>query len=81
MPGQDSPNDANGVAITVGATVKLVGTVASLNLFDNRFNDVVITLSHPVAGQLPTFLTGGDSSQPGYKVQISVPPNVLLVGS
>ena len=89
MAGFDPPVDANGATITVGATVKLVGTVASINSFDNRYNDIVVTLLHPVittpSSSNPAIpgvnLTGGDPSVPGYRTTISVPPTVLVVGS
>lgn len=84
MAGQDSPNDSGGTPITLNATVKLVGTVTSLNLFDNRFNDIEVTLAHPLAasanGGPPLGVTGGDVG-PGARIKIYVPPSVLTVGS
>jgi len=90
MAGADSIVDSGGNAITVGATVKLVATVISINAFDNRYNDVLIQINHPVITSpsssnpaIPGVFapTGGDYSVPGYRLQLSVPPTVLTVGS
>lgn len=82
MAGQASPNDANGVALVVGDTVKLVGVVTSMNLFDNRFNDLTITISHPITSILSqTGITGADATVPGYRTVITVPAAVLVKGS
>lgn len=75
------PLDANGTPITVGATVKLVGTVLSVNQFDNRYNEILISISHPIAGVVPANITGGDPTVPGYRVQVTTPPAVLIVGA
>jgi len=82
----DAMLDANGVAITVGATVKLVGVVTSLNPFDNRFRDVQITLSHPLPSSSGPAVNivhpvGAEVTPPGYITVISVPPGVLVVGA
>lgn len=50
----DSPNDSAGNPITVGATVKLVGTVTKLNLLDPHYADVEVLLSHPISNTLYT---------------------------
>ena len=42
--------DANGVAINVGDTVKLTGTVLSLNPAATHFGEVKIQLAHPLSG-------------------------------
>ena len=81
--------DANGAAVTLGATVKLVGVVTSVNPFSNRFHEVQITLSHPLAAsagppknQLGTnYAEGVELNPPGYRVVIECPPGVLVVGS
>jgi hypothetical protein len=39
--------DINGVVITVGATVKLVGTVVSLNPSDGHYMGVIFQPIHP----------------------------------
>lgn len=84
MAGQDSPNDSNGVALVVGDTVKLVGTVTAMNLFDNRFNDLEVTLSHPLSAA--TFsgpqlgVTGGDVG-PGPRLKVNVPAVMLIKGA
>ena len=85
----DALVDANGAAITLGATVKLVGTVTGLNGFSLRFNDVQITLSHPLPAssgpplnqQSNNQVSGGNLNTPGYRTVLSVPPGVLVVGS
>ena len=77
-----SPVDANGTAITVGATVKLVGTVTGINQFDNRLNEITISISHPLSGVVPLVnTTGGDLTVPGYRTTVTTPPQVLVVGS
>ncbi len=82
MPGQDSPNDANGVALAVGDTVKLVGVITAMDLFNNRFNDLTVTITHPITGILPVQgATGGDATVPGYRTVITVPAAVLVKGS
>lgn len=43
----DAVLDSAGVALAVNDTVNLVGTVTAINLLDNRFNDIEVTLSHP----------------------------------
>lgn len=87
----DAMLDANGVAITVGATVKLVGVVTSLNPFDNRFHDVTISLSHPLpastggAKDMPpykmNYSEGAERDPPGNSATIAVPPGLLIVGA
>lgn len=80
----DSPNDAVGTPITIGATVKLVGVVTAMNLFDNRYNDIEVLIAHPLAANVgpPTDIaTGGDRSVPGYRIRLTFPPAVLLVGA
>lgn len=76
--------DANGAAITVGATVKLVGVVTALDPFSNNFHDVTITLSHPVAG-IPDVIVGasGTSNRPsaGAVKTLNVHPSMLVVGA
>ena len=90
MAGADSIVDSGGTPITVGLTVKLVATVVSINAFDNRYNDVLIQIVHPLVTTpssthpaLPGMAgpTGGDATVPSYRLQLSVPPTVLTVGS
>jgi hypothetical protein len=45
--GGDAMKDINDVAIAVGSTVKLVGTVVSINANDPHFQDLIIALIHP----------------------------------
>jgi len=87
----DAMVDANGVAITLGATVKLVGVVTALSPFDNRYHDVTLTLSHPLsasfggAKDMPPYKTnymeGAEINPPGSSITISVPAAVLVVGA
>jgi hypothetical protein len=77
----DSPNDANGAAVTLGAAVKLQGTVTAINLFDNRFNDIEVTITHPLAAQDTIKQpTGADSSVPGLRLKFTVPAGYLVLG-
>lgn len=84
MAGQDSPNDANGVPLVAGDTVKLVGTITGMNLFDNRFNDIEVTLSHPLSASVfqgpPLGITGGDVGT-GPRLKVSVPAAMLVKGA
>lgn len=68
-PTGDVMKDVNGVALTVGATVKLVGTITSLNANDPHFGDVAITLLHP------------NGTDPKAAAQITAYPLQLVVGS
>jgi hypothetical protein len=81
---QDSANDSGGTPITVGATVKLVGVVTAMSLGDNRFNDIEVTLSHPLSASQqsgpPLGITGGDVG-PGNRTKINVAPSMLTVGA
>jgi hypothetical protein len=59
--------DSNGATISVNDAVKLVGIVQSINTLDDRYNEVVVKLLHPVTGApLQTF---------------TAPANSLIVGS
>lgn len=76
--------DANGAAITVGATVKLVGVVTELNPFSTKFRDVTISLSHPVSGVADDNTSPGGNAKgksPGAVKTISVHPSMLVVGA
>lgn len=85
MAGQDSPNDSGGVALVVGDTVKLVGTVSAMDLFNNRFNDIEVTLSHPPSATVfsgPQLgITGADMTVPGPRLKITVPAFMLTKGA
>jgi hypothetical protein len=75
-------NDALGTAVTVGDTVKVVGVIQSLNPLDNRFNELVILLSHPIAGVPDVFIApGGNALSPGAVRTISVPAALTVKGS
>lgn len=43
----DAIKDVNGVTITVGATVKLVGVVTAINPTDPHFGTIQVTPLHP----------------------------------
>lgn len=62
--------DANGVALTMGQTVKLVGTVVSLSAVGTHFDGVGVQMIHP---------TGAAS--PNYGETFFVDPSQLVVGS
>jgi hypothetical protein len=78
--------DAVGTVISVGATVKLVGTVTSINAFDQHFGEVVVTLSNP-AGipvtniSLVNDIAGGVPSPTLACTTVNVAPRMLLVGA
>jgi hypothetical protein len=81
--------DSLGTPLAVGQTVKLVGTITALYPFDNTYNEVVITLSHPVPGVFDVTdtvgTTGPDATVhgpgPGAVKTISVPALMLVVGA
>lgn len=76
--------DANGAAITVGATVKLVGTVVELNPFSTKFRSVTITLLHPTVNVPDDNVASGAQragATPGAVKTISVHPSMLVVGA
>lgn len=75
------PVDSTGATINLGATVKLVCTVIAVNQFDNRYNDVLIQITHPITGNPGVSLTGGDQTVPSYRMQLTVPGPVLTIGS
>ena len=84
----DSPNDSAGNPITVGATVKLVGVVTSIDLLSNRFHDIKVTISHPLASSAGTpkdastnYMEGTEMTPPGYRQTLAFPPGVLTLGS
>lgn len=78
-----APVDSTGAPITVGAAVKLLGTVLAINTFSNRYQEITISLTNPVAGvplscnTTPIEAVGGS---PGAVLVISVPPTCLTVG-
>ena len=51
MPGS-SPNDANGVPIAVGNTVKLIGTVLGIDLLDSHYGEIKIQLLHHLSSSV-----------------------------
>ena len=70
-PFGDVLRDVNGTALSVGQTVKIVGTIAVMDANDPHFSDVTVNLLHPNGppGQLPPGLT------------LRVHPLNLVVGS
>src|SRR5208282_1654609 len=75
--------DINGVVITLGATVKLVGTVVSLNASDGHYMGVQFQPIHPGSSPYP-------SQQANYLMPVSPLPGIpifkadgtqLIVGS
>lgn len=63
--------DINGTTITVGATVKMVGTVLSVNSIDGHFSNVVVTPNNPTPDQKTTV----------PKTPVAFHPLQLIVGS
>jgi hypothetical protein len=76
MPGDTNRDSAN-VAIAVGDTVNIVGTVSAINLVDNRFNDVEVTLSHPVAGVIPPVGLEVNNGEIGARKKVYLPASVV----
>lgn len=87
--------DKNGTPITVGATVKLVGTVVSINNASSHYDGCVIRLSFP-ASNLPfipsgatapgvpnvnTSKTGPAAPNPQFPALIAADGSQLIVGS
>ena len=68
-PLYDQMRDVDGVAITVGATVKLVGTVSAINGTNTHYQDVTIYLLHP------------NGIGPVAGVVLHAAPKQLVVGS
>jgi len=73
--------DSTGATIIVGQTVKLVGVVASINPFDLRNNEVVVTLSNPLSQATDNDIPGGDKLRPGMTRTIVVPAKSLTIGA
>jgi hypothetical protein len=63
--------DINGVAITVGATVKMVGTVTAVNAIDGHFMNVTVTPNNPTP----------DAKTTVPKTPVGFHPLQLVVGS
>jgi len=75
-------NDALGTALVVGQTVKITGTIVSLDPWDNTYQGVLITLLHPVAGVPDVNLPAGGQAVAGGAVKtLAVHPSMLVVGS
>jgi hypothetical protein len=78
-----APVDSNGAAIVVGAQVKLRGTVLAINSFSNRYQEITVGLTNPVAGvptmsNTPSVESVGGS--PGAVLVIQLPPTCLTLG-
>lgn len=50
----DYLRDVNGVLVTVGATVKLVGVVTAINTFDSHFGTIQVAPLHPTGASVPS---------------------------
>jgi len=68
----DILNDVNGVPITIGATVKLVGVVTAINP-DPHFGTITVVPAHPTKASIPKQSGGGNPQSPNFPV-----PNQLL---
>ena len=77
--------DHNGTAITVGATVKLIGVVTAVNPLSSHYRDITVQLAYPITGiaqsQPQPPVDGGYITQPGSVLTVSVPGCMLIVGS
>ncbi len=76
MPG-DTNLDSAAVAIAVGNTVNIVGTVTAINLVDPRFNDIEVTLSHPVTGVTPTVGSEVNNGEIGARKKVYLPASCV----
>jgi hypothetical protein len=84
----DTLLDVNGVTITLGATVKLVGTVTAINP-DPHFGSITVAPAHPTGKSIPMQSGGGNPQSPNFPVpnqQLPVKtygfePLQLVVGS
>lgn len=74
--------DFNGVNLIKGQAVKLLGVITDLNAFDNRYCEVTVTLTHPVAGVPDSIYAAGAEwiESAGGKKSIAVAPSMLVVG-
>ena len=59
--------DVNGVTITLGATVKLVGVVTAINT-DPHFGSITVAPSHPTGSFIPSQSGGGNPQSPNFQV-------------
>ena len=78
-----APVDSAGNPITVGAAVKLLGTVTSINVFSNNYHEITVTLTNPLASYPDVLVGVGGTSfgmTPAAAKVISVPPTVLTLG-
>ncbi len=84
--GPPAPRDVNGVLITVGATVKLVGTVTSVNAVDGHGLGITFQPVNPSSGSVTAILPQQanflmpTSPLPGKPV-FKADPSQLVVGS
>ena len=84
----DSLLDHNGVTVTVGATVKLVGVVTAINQ-DPHFGTIVVAPSYPTGPTVPPMSGGGNPQSPNLPVPNQEKPvtyygfqaNQLIVGA
>ena len=76
-----APVDSLGAAITVGAAVKLLGTVTAINIFDNRYAEVTVLLTNPISVPDVVVAAGAQKTVPGGAVKsISIAPTMLTLG-
>ena len=75
--------DSNGVALVVGQTVKIVGTVVSLDPFSTDFHEVTISLNDPIAVEDTQVAPSGTNNRPasGLARTLNVPALILTVGA
>jgi hypothetical protein len=63
--------------VAVSDNCKLLGTVASIQQFDNRYGEVTITLTNPFTGAMSQILTNVTENG----VQITLPAAMLTKGT
>jgi hypothetical protein len=77
--------DHNGTTITVGATVKLVGTVVSINNFEPHLQGCVINPLYPSPNTVPlennVQVIGQQANPTGLPCQVAFDGSQLIVGS
>lgn len=74
--------DFNGTPIVMNQTVKLVGVVTGIDIFDTGYGEITVTLTHPLA--VPDVIVAeGAETRPlvGGRKVIQVSPTMLVVGA
>ena len=65
-----APVDSAGAAITVGAAVKLLGTVTAINMFEGHYAEVTVLLTNPISVPDVVVAAGATENCPGWSCQV-----------